>query len=125
MALRLFWACKGGIEMPSTIQQKIDHLYRLANDADTVNGTGKESAAGKILRQEAKKLETQRKEKAQPTAKESYAREHKAVTALLNQFTAVLAGHAQRQSKDDRNWGYVGDMAHYREQLEEMLGLRG
>ena len=59
------------------------------------------------------------------TADEAYREARAKVGTLLEEFNAKLAGHAAKQIQDSKNWGFAGDMNHYAELLEELLGKRG
>jgi hypothetical protein len=57
-------------------------------------------------------------------ANSSYQSAHTLAMQLTNEIAGFLARHSNAQSKDPTNWGYVGDMNHYIELLEEILGTR-
>lgn len=59
------------------------------------------------------------------SANAAYKAARTKVGGLLDEVTAKLAQHAAQQIQDPKNWGYVGDMNHYAELLEELLGKRG
>jgi hypothetical protein len=58
------------------------------------------------------------------TADAAYQEQKRRVERLMKELHAHLAEHAGRQAKDARNWGFVGDLNHYAEEIEEMLGTR-
>jgi hypothetical protein len=57
-----------------------------------------------------------------PTAAEAYKQQQERVAGLLKRVEAHLADHANRQAADSKNWGFVGDLTHYANQLAEILG---
>lgn len=57
------------------------------------------------------------------TAGELYVEKQTAVGLLLMQLQAQLADHAVRQSRQPRDYGYVGDLAHVEERLRELRGF--
>ena len=57
------------------------------------------------------------------TASRAYEIQQKRVWDLLGAVTAKMATHADRQAHDPSNWGFVGDMEHYANLLEEFLGI--
>ena len=59
------------------------------------------------------------------TAMEAYKSRRVKLEQLVNDLQAMLAEHDQRQQADPNNWGYIGDLGHYIELLEELLGRRG
>jgi hypothetical protein len=70
------------------------------------------------------KLSWSRTKRAE-TASEAYKRNRAKVEQLVGDLQRMLGGHAKLQQGDPSNWGYAGDMAHYAELLEELLGRRG
>ncbi|HZQ23413.1 MAG TPA: hypothetical protein VFA89_11500 [Terriglobales bacterium] len=58
------------------------------------------------------------------TAAQAYQRVRTDVDRLLQEVNEKLADHARCQAADPSNWGFHGDMVHYREVLEELLGKR-
>jgi len=56
-------------------------------------------------------------------AGELYVEKHAAVLQLLTQVRLELAEHALRQSKQPRDYGYIGDLAHVEERLREIRGF--
>jgi hypothetical protein len=59
------------------------------------------------------------------TADAAYKIARAKVNNLLEEVNAKLTEHSNRQILDPKNWGLVGDMNHYAELLEELLGKRG
>ena len=55
-----------------------------------------------------------------PGAKEAYTRKAKEIKALIEKIESGLEQHAQEQKESPRNWGYVGDLAYYAEQLQNI-----
>jgi len=70
------------------------------------------------------KLSWKRTKRAE-TSSEAYKRNRAKVDQLIGDLQRMLSGHAKMQQGDPANWGYAGDMAHYAELLEELLGRRG
>jgi hypothetical protein len=56
------------------------------------------------------------------SAAEAYKAEQRKTLDLLSAFSAKLAGHQMAQSKDQKNWGYVGDLQHINSLLRQALG---
>ncbi len=54
----------------------------------------------------------------------TYSEARTRVLALVTDLNTMLMEHAARQEKDPTNYGYAGDMNHYAELLEELLGRR-
>jgi hypothetical protein len=60
------------------------------------------------------------------TAAQAYNEMATAITALMNQINDGLANHKRDANADPKNWGYVGDLGYYREQLREIVnGMTG
>jgi hypothetical protein len=49
-----------------------------------------------------------------------YQKSVKACVSLLEEITKKIKKHVLAQAKDSKNWGYVGDMQHVKENLEEI-----
>ena len=59
------------------------------------------------------------------TAQQAYKARRFKLQQLIKDLQRMLAEHDQKQQADPSNWGYIGDMGHYIELLEELLGRRG
>lgn len=55
------------------------------------------------------------------TASEVYRAKRQEVDGLLADLKAALREEANRQRKDARNWGFVGNMEYVAEQLKELV----
>jgi len=58
------------------------------------------------------------------TADQAYQRQQARVQKLVADLKTFLENHANRQKAEPRNWGFAGDMNHYAEIIEEILGTR-
>lgn len=73
-------------------------------------------------REVRKKIETERiKEQLKRTAAEQYTVLNNDCAVLLDLIGQEIAAHAERAAKEPKHWGYVGDVAHVRETLENIL----
>ena len=52
---------------------------------------------------------------------EEYKKKTQAVQKLFVQIEKHIKQHAQKQKKDPRNWGYVGDMGRIEQMLKEIV----
>lgn len=59
------------------------------------------------------------------TADQAYKMQQKELDGLMKKFHQKLKKHASEQKKNPRDWGYPGDLGHYVEVFEELLGMRG
>jgi len=55
------------------------------------------------------------------TAEEAYRKRHTAVLQLLGQLGDLVVVHHRRQLQEPLDWGYVGDLAHVEERLQEIV----
>jgi hypothetical protein len=55
----------------------------------------------------------------------SYQHRRKEVFDLLKKINSALQQHEQRQRKESKNWGYVGDLGHAKKMLVEVLRAIG
>lgn len=66
-----------------------------------------------------------RAERARPeNASAAYNESLSRVNKLIAELQHHVANHSAKQGNSPSNWGYVGDMNHYAELLEELLGRR-
>jgi len=73
-------------------------------------------------REARKKIETERiKEQLKRTAAEQYTVFNNDCAILLDLIGQELAAHAERAAKEPKAWTWVGDVAHVRESLENIL----
>lgn len=56
------------------------------------------------------------------TADEQYTKELQKMNGLVKKVQEKMAWHEGMQSQDRKNWGYVGDLQHYNELLQQILG---
>jgi len=69
-----------------------------------------------------KKIETERiKEQLKRTAAEQYTVLNNDCAILLDLIGQELIAHAERATKEPKSWTWVGDVAHVRESLENIL----
>lgn len=53
-------------------------------------------------------------------AREEYKKAVNTCVSLLEKITRKIKIHMKTQATDKKNWGYVGDLHHVKEQLEEI-----
>jgi hypothetical protein len=56
------------------------------------------------------------------TANEEYDKAHDQVRQKVAELNRRLSDHSTKQTKDTKNWGYVGDMQCLNSELDEILG---
>ena len=54
------------------------------------------------------------------TSNKEYNEKKKTVKRQLDLLQKNLAKHSQRQQKEVRNWGFVGDLGHIKNTIEEL-----
>lgn len=54
------------------------------------------------------------------TTQEEYTNAVKACVSLLEIITKKIKIHMKAQATDNKNWGYIGDLLHVKEELEEI-----
>jgi hypothetical protein len=64
---------------------------------------------------------TRVKRQLKQTAAERYADHQKDIGMLLDLVAEELRVHAETAAKKPQDWGYVGDLGHIRESLQEIL----
>ena len=57
---------------------------------------------------------------AKETAAQAYSRRSKEITDHIKRIQQALKKHAQKFKKEDRNWGYVGDLGHIADELKDL-----
>jgi len=69
-----------------------------------------------------KEIEARRaKRRVKQTAAERYADHRNDIGIMLDLVGEELRVHAERASKDPKDWGYAGDLGHIRESLKRIL----
>jgi len=59
----------------------------------------------------------------QETAAQAYRRNRQALRDRVNKMAEMLSKHEHDfKAEGSKNWGYVGDLAHYNELMAQLLG---
>jgi hypothetical protein len=57
---------------------------------------------------------------AGPSAKQEYDSRYRDIQKMLRSIGSNLKKHSKNFEKEPMNWGYVGDLGHYREELKDI-----
>lgn len=63
------------------------------------------------------------KKQIKETADSCYRAKAAELQKKLEILNAKLAQHAKQQALEPSNWGYVGDLGHYTELINQILGI--
>lgn len=57
------------------------------------------------------------------SADEAYKQRLKEIDKLMKEVPKILKSHASKQKQDIKNWGYVGDLSYFVENMKELVDI--